>query len=112
MFAMLLDSPHPQLDLIDELIRIVGWPTLIGAFLWASRQWYSGQQEVKEMAENTKRAVSGVAEVKNQVDLITNNHLSHLQDGILRLADSNDKAVVVLQDIKTGIAILADRDKR
>ena len=103
---------HPHLDLFDEIIRILGWPTLLGVLVWAIRTWDKGQRQFTEIGENTKTAVTGVAQVKAQVDVIQTNHLAHLQDGITRLADSNDKAVEVLGEIKTGIAVLRDRFPR
>lgn len=103
---------HPHLDLFDEIVRILGWPTLLGVLVWAIRTWDKGQRQFAEIGENTKTAVAGVAQVKAQVDTIQTNHLAHLQDGITRLADSNDKAVEVLHDIKTGIGILSDRFPR
>lgn len=100
---------HPHLDLFDEIVRVCGWPTLLGAFVWAVRKWDASQIAFKEIGENTKTAVAGVEEVKSQVTTMQTNHLAHLQDGISRLADSNDAAVVVLHEIKTGIAVLSDR---
>lgn len=103
---------HPQLELIDQLIRIVGWPTLAGGFIWAVRKWDAGQRDFQDLHESTKVAVATMAVVKSEVDTIKNNHLAHLQDGIGKLAASNDKAVEVLQQIDTGIKVLIDRTPR
>lgn len=103
---------HPQLELIDQLIRIFGWPTLLGVLVWVVRKWDTGQRELKELGENTKLAVETVTIVKGEVETIKNNHLAHLQDGITQVAASNDKAVVVLQNIDAGIKILIDRTPR
>lgn len=103
---------HPQLELIDQLIRIFGWPTLLGVLVWVVRKWDTGQRELKELGENTKLAVETVTIVKSEVETIKNNHLAHLQDGITQVAASNDKAVIVLQNIDAGIKILIDRTPR
>lgn len=103
---------HPQLDLADEILRILGWPTLLGVLVWAIRTWDQGQQQFKEIDTNTKTAVQSVTQVKEQVERIETNHLKHLQEGIIQVAMSNDKAVTVLQDINTGIKILVDRQPR
>ena len=103
---------HPHLDLFDEIVRILGWPTLLGILVWAIRTWDKGQRQFTEISENTKTAVAGVTAVSAKVDVMQNNHLVHLQDGIIRLANSNDAAVEVLGEIKTGIAVLTDRFPR
>ena len=103
---------HPQLDFADELIRVFGYPAIIGAIVWASRKWDKWQQEFKIIRESTETAVAKISVVESEVNTIKTNHLAHLQDGIIRLAESNDKAVVYLQTISTGIAVLADREKR
>lgn len=97
---------------IDTFIRIIGWPTALGVVVWVVRKWDAGQREFKDLHANTKMAAETVNLVKAEVDSIKNNHLAHLQLGIEKLADSNDKAVEVLQDIKTGIEVLVDRTPR
>ena len=103
---------HPQLDVVDEIVRVVSWPTLIAGLGWVLKKWESGQREFREMAENTKLAVAKVSIVDAKVDEIQNNHLAHLQTGIEAIAESNDKAVTVLNSIDKGIAILTDRADR
>jgi len=100
---------HPQLDLVEEVIRMIGWPSLAAAFVWTIRKYDAGQRKFEEIGKNTEIAVKGVAEVKTAVDTIQNNHLHHLQEGITRLAESNDAAVAVLQSIDKGITVLQDR---
>ena len=103
---------HPHLDLFDEIIRTLGWPVLVSVLVWAIRTYDKGTRQFKEIGENTKTAVAGVEQVKVQVATMQSNHLAHLQDGITRLANSNDAAVEVLGEIKTGIAVLTDRFPR
>jgi hypothetical protein len=104
---MLLNRQN--LDLIDELVRLLGWPAILAALVWVIRIYDAGQREFKEIGKNTEIAIKGVAEVKAAVDTIQTNHLAHLQQGITRLAESNDTAVIVLQNIDKGIGILTDR---
>ena len=103
---------HPQLDLIDELVRIFGWPALLGALVWVVRRWDKSQEEFKKMAANTTAAVSGIGVVKAQLDTLENNHMAHLQSGITSVANSNDKAVEVLTEMNTNLKILIDRTPR
>jgi GTP-sensing pleiotropic transcriptional regulator CodY len=103
---------HPQLDLIDELVRIFGWPALLGALVWLVRKWDKSQEEFKHVSANTTAAVSGIDIVKQRLDVLENNHLAHLQMGIDRVAISNDKAVEALTEMNTSIKILVDRTPR
>jgi hypothetical protein len=103
---------HPVLDTADQVVRVFGWPFLLGVIIWAVRTWDRGSREIKETGENAKVAVAQIANVKTQVDLITSNHLAHLQEGIGKLTESNDKAVEILHDIKGGIDLLVDRTPR
>src|SRR3981189_848994 len=97
---------HPQLELVDTIIRIIGWPTMIGMIIWVVRKWDNGQREIKELGDNTRLAVQSIAIVKTEVDTIKTNHLAHLQEGITLVAASNERAVDLLQDIKGGINVL------
>lgn len=103
---------HPHLDLLDQIIRMLGWPTLLGGLGWAIRKWDDGQRDFKELSENTRIAVAKVTTVETEVLAIKNNHLAHLQTGITSLSASNDKAVEVLQTISKDIAVLVDRTPR
>jgi hypothetical protein len=98
-------QPHLPIEVLDQWIRILGWPTLLGTLAWVIRKWDAGQRQFQEMDANTKS-------VKATVEVIQNNHLAHLQDGITRVAASNDDAVKVLQQIDTNIKILVDRFPR
>ena len=93
---------HPYLDEVDEWIRVLGWPTLVGIGVWAIRAWDKHQRQMNSIYTNTK-------DTKAELDLIQTNHLVHLQSGIEAVAKSNDKAVDILQNISTGIAVLVDR---
>ena len=103
---------HPQLEFVDQLIRMLGWPTLLGMVIWVIRKWDAAQRDAQEIGTNTKLAVQKVSFVETELAAIKTNHLAHLQEGITRLAGSNDEAVVVLHDIKAGIGILVDRTPR
>jgi hypothetical protein len=96
---------YPHLDLLDELIRICGWPTLLGVIVWAVRTYDSGRRELGAIGTDAKAARDGVMDMKM-------NHLAHLQTGIEQVAKSNDTAVEILREIKTGITVLTDRFPR
>lgn len=103
---------HPQLDTVDQIIRILGWPTLLCVLVWLIRTWDKGQRQVAEIDANTKTTIAAVSVVKDVVDKMTSNHLAHLQLGIEQVAKSNDQAVEILRKIDTGISVLTDRFPR
>ena len=96
---------HPHLDLIDQLIRMFGWPALLGGFVWAIRKWDKASETVIAVQADTKI-------VKSEIEEMKNNHLAHLQVGITQVAASNDKAVDILHAINSGIQVLIDRSTR
>jgi len=108
----MFQAAHPHLDLIDELVRILGWPALFGVIAWVIRKYDAGQAEFKKLGENTALAVQGITQVKQQVDTLETNHIAHLQIGINAVAKSNDQAVEVLREINKGIGIVLDRVPR
>lgn len=102
----------PQLEFVDQIIRMISWPTLLAVLVWVIRKWDAGQRDFKELRDNTTLAVVKVSTVESEVLAIKNNHLAHLQEGITQVAKSNDQAVAVLQNIDTNIKILSDRFPR
>jgi hypothetical protein len=96
---------HPHLDIVEQISRILSWPTAVGIIAWVVRNWYKGQSRFKEIDENTKTTVAAVARIEG-------NHLQHMQSELTTIAVSNEKAVEVLHEISTGIKILVDRGSR
>jgi hypothetical protein len=107
-----MQAIHPQLDLFDQVVRVIGWPTLIGILVWAIRTYDKGQQQFKDMDKNSVAALATGEQVKTMVSVMQTNHLAHLQTGIEAVAKSNDEAVAILREIKTGITVLSDRFPR
>lgn len=103
---------HPNLDFVEQLVHVFGYPVLIGVLVWAVRVWDGGRRQFKDIESNTKTTLTEIAMVKSAVGIIESNHLTHLQDGIEKLTVSNDKAVDVLHEINKGIGILVDRTQR
>ena len=66
------------------------------------RQWAA---QLGAIGTDAKAARDGVMDMKM-------NHLAHLQTGIEQVAKSNDTAVEILREIKTGITVLTDRFPR
>lgn len=103
---------HPQLDFADEIVRILGWPTLLCVVAWVVRKWDKNQHDIKSIVQNSQTAVAAVAVVDQKLDKIKDNHLAHLQAGIEQVAETNAQAVTVLTNIDKGIAVLVDRNSR
>lgn len=98
-------EPVSSIDVVEKLVRIFGIPGIIGAIVWMIRQYDATQRAFLSLHENTKLAVSTVAEVKSAVDTIQTNHLKHLEDGITALGSQCTRQVELL-------VIIADRLKR
>jgi hypothetical protein len=97
------------MDVADEIVRVVGWPTLLGMVAWVVRKWDKGEHDFKELRENTKKAVEGVSAVQVQVTKLETNHLAHLQEGIGKLVESNEQSATTLHAIEIGITQLVER---
>lgn len=100
---------HPHLDLTEQIVHIFGIPGILAGLIWLVRTYDKGARQLHEIREDTTETRRMAMETQGGINTIQTNHLVHLQDGIGRLADSNDAAVVVLHEIKTGIAVLSDR---
>src|ERR1017187_849787 len=87
---------HPQLEFADVIIRLLGWPFLIGTLIWVVRTWDRGQQQLKELETNTRISAATITMVKDAVSLIQTNHLTHLQSGMEAVAASNEKTAAML----------------
>jgi len=70
---------HPQLDLIDQLIRMFGWPALLGALVWVVRKWDKATDEFRLIHATTVETRQMVADTLTGVNTIQNNHLTHLE---------------------------------
>jgi hypothetical protein len=103
---------HPHIDLADSIVRIFGIPGILAGLIWLVRTYDKGAHQMKEIHADTVETRRMTLETLGGVNTIQTNHLVHLQDGITRLAGSNDEAVTVLHDIKAGIGILVDRTPR
>ena len=99
-------------DIIAKYAPLVGWATLL-SMVWRFRGVIDDQLRVwKGIDEQTKQAVFTVSSVKEKVDLLQTTHLRNIETGLGQISSSNDKANDLLQDIKAGIGILADRGNR
>jgi hypothetical protein len=92
-------------QILDAAIRIFSFPTLVGVLVWVVRTYDRGQAQLKEIDTNAKT-------INAKVDVIQTNHLAHLQTGIAKVAESNDKAVELLTQIDKSMTVLIDRFPR
>jgi hypothetical protein len=103
---------HPQLDMLHEIVGILGWPALLAGLVWVIRVYDRGTRQVKDISADAAETKRMALETLGSLHEIKTNHLVHLQAGITQVATSNDRAVEVLQDISTGIRVLVDRTPR
>ena len=108
-----------HLDLIEQLVRIFGWPALLSGLWWAFREIQKLLVAFKTLQDNTTEAVTGVQVVQKDLQVLRDNHMAHLQTGIESVVRSNEEAVMVLKEIREDIressqntALLLDRIPR
>ena len=101
-----------SLDSIDQLVRVLGWPTFLGIVAWAVRKWDKGQATLKDIHAQGKLAAENSEAALTEIGVLKTNHFPHLQEGIESVAASNTEAVKVLQSMDKNIAVLVDRTPR
>jgi hypothetical protein len=48
-----MQAMHPHLEFVDLIIRIAGWPALIGALVWVIRTYDRSARQMKDIIEAT-----------------------------------------------------------
>ena len=90
---------YPHLELTDQIIRMFGWPALLGAFVWAIRKWDKASETVVAVQADTVETRRMVLETLGGVNNIQTNHLVHLSDEVKKqtpLLTSMDKSLAVI----------------
>jgi hypothetical protein len=104
----MIAAQQPHSD-VHKLIWIC---SAIGAAGGASGVFYG---VIKWMAAIYKKAgetLSDIAETKRNVDVLTTNHMAHVQTGVEQLNEKTDESNRLLSKINEGIVILVDRTPR
>lgn len=107
------------LEWASQHLQLVGWPALI-VMAWRLRggiekifkKWDSVDTKTTESLRGlveVRAAVSGTAAT---LAVITSNHLSHIETGIVELNNRHDKSLETLNSIDKGISVLVDRKNR
>lgn len=109
---MLPTSPHPYLDYLDQIVRVFGMPSIVGAVVWGVQKYEKSNKAFQQLSLNSQTTVDEVAKVKAQVTLLQTNHMAHLQIDMTRVAVSSEKQVEVLNDIRKDLAVVLDRVPR
>jgi hypothetical protein len=114
---MIIDPP--TIDTLDKLIRMLGWPLLIGIIVRLVRSYDKGTQQLKDIGDKAAISALNTATALVQIDQIKDNHLSHLAQDLVDQKNKQEKTIEVidnqtkiLMSIDKGIAILADRSGR
>ena len=102
---------HPHLDLLEQLVHIFGIPGILAGLIWLVRTYDKGVHQARELSKDASETRRMVLETLGGVTEIKTNHLIHVQEGLERLAGSNDKAVEVLQEIRSDMKVLVDRGR-
>jgi hypothetical protein len=98
-------DPTPHLDVFEKLVRIIGWPALVGAVIWLVRTFDASNRKLTDIDKNSKSAFDTVVTVQAQVTTLETNHMKHMQDEL-------EKQTEILGNVDRGIGILVDRTPR
>jgi hypothetical protein len=112
MFLLFDGSLHPNLDLAQQLIQIIGIPFILSGLIWGVRAWVLGQRQLQDIDTNSKNAFDTAATIKRQVDTLQTNHLLHLQEGITLMASKQDRGNESLISIDASLKVMVDRGDR
>ena len=96
---------HPQLDLADQIIRMLGWPALLGGLVWAVRKWDAAGVAAAAMKDDTTETRRMVLETLGGVNTIRDNHLAHLSAEV-------SKQTPLLVTMDKNLAVIATRLER
>ena len=108
------------ISIVNAIVGIIGFPTLIVLIWKASRSYTLAQLELKGLNEGQKEALALAVQVKDDVSTIQNNHLHHIEEAMTELADRQikgfdllskqwEKSNEVFAEIKLSLAVIGDR---
>jgi hypothetical protein len=97
------------LDVTDKIVRIFGWPALLGGLVWLVRTYDKGLVQLKNINEDTKEARRLSMETHGAVNTMQTNHLTHIAEDIKAVNTVQSKQLEALNSIDRGIGILVDR---
>lgn len=87
-----------DLDSLDKVARIVGFPSITALLIWIVRSWESQRRDTKEMHTFAKAT-------HELVQTMNGNHLAHLQTDMTQVVQTNSKAVDLLTSMDKNMAI-------
>jgi hypothetical protein len=97
------------LDWIANHLQLVGWPTLI-AITWKFKGLFDRHfNSLADVKESSESAVQTARQIKQNLDIVQNNHLAHLAQDIKEVSNQYEKHNELLSSIDRGIAVLVDR---
>jgi hypothetical protein len=105
IFEITMLDPTPHLDLAEKLVRIFGWPSLVGVVIWLVRTFDASNRKLTDIDKHSKAAFDTVVVVQAQVDTMQSNHMAHMQDEL-------KGQTVILASMDKNIGILVDRTPR
>jgi len=104
-FQITMLDPTPHLDLAEKLVRIVGWPSLVGVVIWLVRTFDASNRKLTDIDKHSKAAFDTVTVVQTQVDTMQSNHMAHMQEEL-------KGQTVILTNMDKNIGLLVDRTPR
>lgn len=86
----------------SDHVHIVGWGTIISFFIWL---WRKATHITVVFSDGKRR----FEVVENNINVISTNHLDHIERDMSSVAKEQTKSNEILESIDKGIAVLVDR---
>jgi hypothetical protein len=100
------------IEWISSHLHVFGWPALIG-LVWKFRgSLDTFTNSWNALESTTKVTAETAATIKQNVDVMSSNHLKHIEMSLASMDIRHEKETELLTNIDKGIAILVDRNGR
>jgi hypothetical protein len=94
---------------IADHLSLLGWPALVG-IIWKSRGRLDAfVNSWNAMDLRTQATADTTALIKKNVDVMSSNHLKHIEASLASMDLRHEKETELLTSIDKGIAVLVDR---
>lgn len=108
--------PQSPLEWAERWLQAVSWPALVilvGSLAWGLRGWaLSVKSNMQSNATKLEETHNIAAATNAAVAIIQNNHLTHIEAGLVEQRAAAAEHLRVLTSIDKNIGILVDRNPR
>lgn len=88
-------TPLSPIDWMLQHLQLLGWPTVVFA--------------IYKLTRFLDKVLSRLESAEKNLDLLANNHFSHIEESLISIADTFERMEPSLSSMNTNIQILLDR---